>query len=237
MAANDDQQNGSINSASWGGVAGTHDTPEDTGFLVGPSTASQLNTIRKPLVPIACWRVDDIRFDQHPGCPIPVFGHADPAGTDDHNKSLSGRRATAVYAILIANSNLAKATSLWQNVAAQENWTAPAYAAMRAVTGQPAGTSNSSVIQAYLAGSGRQTQNYHCGFSRGGRRRPWQSRLPGLQRVQSTVDLLGCGGRAIRATEQQSAQPGQRPQSPRHGFDVSQRDRRGSNQVAVPARQ
>ena len=161
-----------LNRASWGGVAGNHENPEQAGFPVGPATTGQFNTIRSPLVPIACWRVDDIRFDfdssfvrsevqyeldalqslfdKHPGCPIAVFGHADPVGSDDYNKSLSGRRATTVYAVLIANSNLAKATSLWQSVAAQENWSSQAYAAMQAVTGQPAGTANSAVIQAYL---------------------------------------------------------------------------------------
>jgi hypothetical protein len=49
--------------ASGGGVAGTHDTPDEKPLLIGSSTESQINKIRSPLVPIACWRVDDIRFD------------------------------------------------------------------------------------------------------------------------------------------------------------------------------
>jgi len=32
----------------------------------------------------------------HPACPLSVFGHADPVGSDDYNKALSGRRAMAV---------------------------------------------------------------------------------------------------------------------------------------------
>jgi hypothetical protein len=32
--------------------------------------------------------------------PISIFGHADPEGSDDYNKSLSGRRAAAVYGLL-----------------------------------------------------------------------------------------------------------------------------------------
>src|SRR5688572_30829860 len=33
--------------------------------------------------------------------PLSVFGHADPTGDDDYNKQLSGRRARAVYGLLI----------------------------------------------------------------------------------------------------------------------------------------
>jgi hypothetical protein len=35
-----------------------------------------------------------------------VFGHADPIGNDDYNKQLSGRRATAIYALLTRDTNL-----------------------------------------------------------------------------------------------------------------------------------
>src|SRR5688500_8009527 len=40
------------------------------------------------------------------GHPLSVFGHADPTGNDDYNKQLSGRRATAIYALLTRNTNL-----------------------------------------------------------------------------------------------------------------------------------
>lgn len=33
--------------------------------------------------------------------PVAIFGHADPIGDDEYNKQLSGRRATAIYAMLI----------------------------------------------------------------------------------------------------------------------------------------
>jgi OmpA family len=122
---------------SEGGLAGTHDLPDDSPVLVGPSTADQFNKIVPAIIPIACWRADDIRFKfgssfvnpeitaelqptdasmagpdltslikRHPGCPLSVFGHADPVGSDDYNKVLSGRRATAIYAMLIRDTNL-----------------------------------------------------------------------------------------------------------------------------------
>ena len=52
--------------------------------------------------------------------PLSVFGHADPVGNDDYNKKLSGRRATAVYAMLVRD------TDLWEDLHSQpqggDNW-------------------------------------------------------------------------------------------------------------------
>jgi hypothetical protein len=106
---------------------------------------------------------DDIRREltvlaglvhDNPGCPLGVFGHADPEGPpvnpDDYNKALSGRRATAVYALLIANQELAKAVSLWQRVATAENWGANQRQKMQDATGLPDGTSMNDLITSYL---------------------------------------------------------------------------------------
>lgn len=38
--------------------------------------------------------------------PVSVFGHADPTGNDDYNKELSGRRALAVYGLLIRDPDI-----------------------------------------------------------------------------------------------------------------------------------
>jgi hypothetical protein len=45
-----------------------------------------------------------------PGFPLSVFGHADPTGNDDYNKALSGRRATAMYALVT------RRTDLWEQL-------------------------------------------------------------------------------------------------------------------------
>ena len=42
--------------------------------------------------------------------PLSIFGHADPVGTDDFNKVLSGRRATAFYAMLVRD------TGMWETL-------------------------------------------------------------------------------------------------------------------------
>src|SRR5579872_3008995 len=110
---NQDQKS-SIVAASDGGVSGKHaDTAVDgLQYVVGTTTSAEQNTIRLPLVSVACWRVDDIRFafnssfvtadvaaelamlvrlrrehqdkDGHYP-PLSVFGHADPTGSDNYN--------------------------------------------------------------------------------------------------------------------------------------------------------
>lgn len=178
----DTNGSGVIHSASDGGLAGTHPQSAPFELLLAPSTSNEINTVGLRLIPIACWRVDDVRFAfdssfvtsdvttelrmlvslreshrrtdlttlkiQYP--PLSVFGHADPIGTDDYNKSLSGRRATAVYALLISNSEPSTAVKLWHEIAQAENWGANQRQTMQSTTGLPAATSDSELIKAYL---------------------------------------------------------------------------------------
>lgn len=172
--------NGTVHTVSDGGVAGDFHPVDPFRILVGPSTAAEFNTIRLPLVAIACWRVDDMRFAfdssfvnadpaeldnpndirselrhlvklraRHPGAPLTVFGHADPVGSDDYNKLLSGRRAMAIYALLICHTDPAKAVSMWQKIAATESWGSDQRQQMLDFTGLPAGTVGAPLIQAY----------------------------------------------------------------------------------------
>jgi len=133
---------GSVNSTTPGGVSGTHAPFEGEPASVAPSTGSEKNVVSTFLVPLACWRVEDMRFKfdssfvlpaiaaeipllsglrqthtlRLPGAPpggevmvpppISLFGHADPVGSDDYNKQLSGRRATAIYGLLTRKADL-----------------------------------------------------------------------------------------------------------------------------------
>jgi hypothetical protein len=45
-------------------------------------------------------------LDAHPGAKLSIFGHADPSGRDDYNKVLSGRRAQAVFGLLVRDIGL-----------------------------------------------------------------------------------------------------------------------------------
>jgi peptidoglycan hydrolase-like protein with peptidoglycan-binding domain len=120
-----------VHSITDGGIAAKHPSSPAFQILVAPSTGAEKNTTRLRLVAIACWRMDDIRFDfdssfvlpdaademallselvkvhTHEDAlknrtppPISIFGHADPVGSDEYNKFLSGRRAAAVYGML-----------------------------------------------------------------------------------------------------------------------------------------
>jgi hypothetical protein len=109
------------------GPATDHLPPGDNDFFVAPTTTDGFNTLElKPPV-VACWRLNrpcfafDMSFihprakpqflkfrdlvKKHPGAPVALFGHADPSGTDEYNKKLSGRRARVVYATLVRDAN------------------------------------------------------------------------------------------------------------------------------------
>ena len=109
---------------------GAHDTPprQTHEMFVAPTAETHVNTIRAQLIPVGCWKMEDLRFEfdtsvirpearkefpklaklraTHAGAPLSIFGHADPVGNDVYNKELSGRRATAVYAMLIRDVDL-----------------------------------------------------------------------------------------------------------------------------------
>lgn len=115
-------------STTHGGVASRHPEQTQLPVLVAPSTGKSFNTLGLSLAPLACWRLEDLRFDfgssfvkpevktEFPllakmieECNQPtlsVFGHADPVGKDTFNKTLSGRRAIAIYATLIREPKL-----------------------------------------------------------------------------------------------------------------------------------
>ena len=58
-----EDEGGAVFRSSGGGIAGEHPAAKTMDAFVGPSTSGQTNTIRMNLVPIACWRVEDMRFD------------------------------------------------------------------------------------------------------------------------------------------------------------------------------
>ncbi len=115
-----------------GGAAVTHPILPGDDALVAPQYNNDHNTVRAALIPLACWRVEDIRFDfdssfllpevreeiptlrdlreQHKlgdfYPPLAMFGHADPIGDDTYNKQLSGRRAVSVYGLMTRRADL-----------------------------------------------------------------------------------------------------------------------------------
>jgi len=112
-----------------GGLSADHPAEEQFPIFASPvvSGFKNKNTIRMELIPVGCWKLDDVRFDfgdtfvlpetksefadlqallkKHPKAPLSVFGHADPVSKDEFNKPLSGRRAEAIYAVLIRDAD------------------------------------------------------------------------------------------------------------------------------------
>lgn len=149
----DNLPSGSPGGATDAGFTAQHQRVEHS-LQLGPTTEDQKNTFRPAIFPIACWRVDDVRFNfdssvirtdavpefkalkdlrsANPGAPLSIFGHADPVGSDDYNKYLSGRRAQAVYGLLVRD------TDLWEDLYSHNQggdvWDDKTFQLMRAET-------------------------------------------------------------------------------------------------------
>lgn len=153
-----------------GGVAGEHARTRLPLYVAPTSDGDHHNTLEPPLAPVGCWRLEAARFDfdssvvrpeakaelvllaalvQRMGEPVPaLFGHADPVGDDEYNKTLSGRRAAAVYGLVTRD------VALWDRLYTQpfstDDWRTTAMALMREVTEQPASTPRKEVFAAYM---------------------------------------------------------------------------------------
>jgi peptidoglycan hydrolase-like protein with peptidoglycan-binding domain len=162
---------GTIHFVTAGAVAASHPVRPATAIPVAPTSDGKSNLLRSAIFPIACWRVEELLFDfgssfVHPdgqaelralrdlrerhkkksggevlAPPMSVFGHADPIGSDDYNKKLSGRRATAIYALLVRDT--ARWEHLFSEPLGDDRWGTPALqtmlVALGALKGPPSG--------------------------------------------------------------------------------------------------
>ena len=157
-----------IHSITQGGVAAEHVPIPAPQALVAPTHSSkEHNTIKASLVPFACWRAHDLRFEFESSFVLPeinaelaalkelidrhtltdakgqglhkpaltVFGHADPTGSDDFNKALSGRRAQAIYGMLVRKTELWE--DLYSNPLGNDKWEPKAIHILQSTLGQP----------------------------------------------------------------------------------------------------
>jgi len=151
-----------ITASNANALLGKNPVREPIALMVAPTDKdAEHNTIRPTIIPLACFKLEDISFefdssfpmpgvregmvefkkllDSHPRSPASVFGHADPVGNDDYNKALSGRRAQAIYALLT------RRVDLWEDLHTQavnsgsKAFGADSDAVMRAALGIPAG--------------------------------------------------------------------------------------------------
>ncbi|HEX7815913.1 hypothetical protein [Dyella sp.] len=169
-----------------GGVASHHPAPTALTPKVATTTANDANRIVTALKPIACLRVDDVRFEfassfirpgvqeemrllealmkQHDGATMSLFGHADPVGDDANNKTLSGRRVIAVYAALTRQPSLWD--KLYSSPANNDRWGDPSLRAMLnavdgAGSGDPkSGPDHSDPVAPYRNDTSKRQQLY-----------------------------------------------------------------------------
>jgi hypothetical protein len=167
---------GSVLHADENGVVGEHPQATARPFFASPALGGQANTLAMDIRPIACLNLGDILFEfdssvvrepagallaQLPGLRqkyaspsgdlpvVSVFGHADPTGTDNYNKTLSGRRSTAVYALLVHNPSLWD--TLYNTPFGGDNWSKKMdLSAIATRVGLPAGSSRQDIFTSYM---------------------------------------------------------------------------------------
>jgi len=146
-----------------------HPGIEATPLRVAPSSGAEFNLVRGFLIPRACFKFEDAHFafdssfiapdgfdiaplsdllHAHPGAKTSVFGHADPVGDDEYNKTLSGRRASAIYGLLTRN------VDVWDKLndhpKGGDDWRPHAEETMQETTGLPEGTDRATLFRAYM---------------------------------------------------------------------------------------
>ncbi|MEO8451799.1 MAG: OmpA family protein [Gemmatimonadota bacterium] len=158
---------------SSGAIVGLSGDPGVESLAVAPTDSSDHNTVRQGLRPIACWGTVDSRFafdssfiqpemradlaqlrvvvEKNPAALLSVFGHADPVGAAGYNKLLSGRRASAVYAVLT------RKVGIWTQLAStpmgRDQWDPTAFSTMKSAleaAGKPAPAAHPALIKAYM---------------------------------------------------------------------------------------
>src|SRR5579884_971521 len=167
---------GPILDASDFGTAASHDAQTQLPILAGPSTAQEFNTVGLNLPPVACMSLHDLVFDTDSSFVMPdaarvlhnlpalrqghrnkagdlplisIFAHADPSGGDEYNKPLSGRRARAVYGLLIHDVTVWD--RLYNSPAGGDDWKKKnVLDTIRAALGDGAPVSHHDLFLAYM---------------------------------------------------------------------------------------
>jgi hypothetical protein len=223
---------GSIHSTSIGGVIGNHPAPDSFELLLAPSTADESNAARLRLIPIACFRIDDVRFKfdssfvlpdakaemnaftdlrkKDPrvmGAPISVFGHADPSfqgnfelGSstanpgDDYNKTLSGRRAIAIYGMLIRDPSFWN--TLFSNHLGGDVWGEDSIRIMLDATDAAGGGGSSGGSSQSSSGSAKNSRAHDVANDSGKRQQlflKYMDLLCGELKLDKSADFLARG--------------------------------------------
>ena len=161
---------GTLHKSTPEGNVATHPSRDSLPFLAAPTTDSNFNVLGLDITAVACLSLHDILFafdssfvnpeaagmladlpglrDKHKTAngfpPVSIFGHADPVGTDEYNKQLSGRRAKAIYGLLTHDMSIWE--HLWQADWQYKN----VLQTMRDASMSPPGLARAAVMRAYM---------------------------------------------------------------------------------------
>ena len=148
---------------------------DTTPVLIAPAADGQFNTIRMGILPKGCLTMEDNHFqfdssfvtplgttidvdplkkllDRRKGFKLSLFGHTDPVGKDDYNKVLSGRRAQAIFGLLVRDVELWKDLYFHHDTQGKDKWGVKAVQVMLNLVGPtPAGNADGKI------GSGTRT--------------------------------------------------------------------------------
>jgi len=153
-----------------GSVSATHPEIVRLPLVVAASVDDALNRLGVRPRPRACWRIEGMRFDfgssvilpeaeddlsdlaalwhRTGGPPVSVFAHADPVGDDEFNKTLAGRRARSLYALLVRDVD--KWDELHNTPWPDDDWNTRALGIMRARVGANAPSERKALFAAYM---------------------------------------------------------------------------------------
>jgi hypothetical protein len=158
------------------GIIGEHAQPQVRPFFASPTVSTHRNALALDLTPMACLNIGDVLFEfdssvvrepagallsRLPGLRrqranaagdlplVSVFGHADPAGDEEYNKTLSGRRASAVYGLLIHDPSIWN--RLYANPFGGDDWSKKMdLKAISSRLGLPPNSSRTTIFAAYM---------------------------------------------------------------------------------------
>ncbi len=169
-----------MQSASEGGIAASHPPLESSAVLAGPATAKEFNRIRGGIIPLACWRVENLRFEFDSSFVKPEIakeiqqlwtlreGHKriDPytqqisypplsifGHTDPVGEDEYNKHLSGRRAAAIYGL-LTRTTTLWEELYTQpyggDNWGTPVLQTMQVTTGLPSSTPRQALFHAYM---------------------------------------------------------------------------------------
>ncbi|PYS36349.1 MAG: hypothetical protein DMG14_24735 [Acidobacteria bacterium] len=172
--------NNPISFVTTGGIAGSHPSLPNDLLKVAPASATESNRFRSKLIPLACWRLEDIRFEFDSSFVKPevnaeiqhlfTLRQAHQKIDDVTQKTLFPPMSVFGHADPVSNDDynkklsgrralavyglITRNTAIWEDLFSQplggDNWGEKSLATMRITTGLPKDTPRPALFKAYM---------------------------------------------------------------------------------------